>query len=325
MIKPKITTPTESFVKHYPQFAEMADTQQRVRWTWDEIDVQKDIQDILTNMTDSERHGVITTLRLFTLYELKIGCDAWSGVMTKRYPRPEIIRMALEFASVEVAIHQPFYERLNDLLNLNTDKFYLGYVDSPVLKQRIGFIDKLLESSDPLVSTGVFTFLEGVILYSSFAYLKHFQSQGKNKLVNVNRGINFSCQDEQLHCTATAELFKQHCKEDFFANLDDVKQKILEAAKVVYEHEEQIIEMIFEQGEIKGITKEDMKTFVKSRVNLCLRDMGYEDIYTIQENPISEWFYDGITNYHFNDFFSGQGREYQRNWDEEGFIWGDDK
>ena len=55
-------------------------------------------------------------------------------------------------ASVELGVHQPFYERLNDLLNLNTDEFYLGYVDDPVLKQRIDFIDTLLESDDPLVT-----------------------------------------------------------------------------------------------------------------------------------------------------------------------------
>ena len=38
-------------------------------------------------------------------------------------------------------------------------------------------------------------------------------------------------------------------------------------------------------------------------------------------NPIADWFYDGINAYQMNDFFTGVGREYNRNWDEKGFNW----
>jgi hypothetical protein len=44
-------------------------------------------------------------------------------------------------------------------------------------------------------------------------------------------------------------------------------------------------------------------------------------MYEVSYNPISEWFYKGINDYQFNDFFSGTGNQYHRNWDETAFVW----
>jgi hypothetical protein len=52
-----------------------------------------------------------------------------------------------------------------------------------------------------------------------------------------------------------------------------------------------------------------------------LKELGYEKEYDVKYNPISSWFYSGINKFQYNDFFSGVGREYNRNWDETGFKW----
>jgi len=90
---------------------------------------------------------------------------------------------------------------------------------------------------------------------------------------------------------------------------------------VVYEHESRIIDMLFEKGPIKGCNKEDLQEFVKSRINLCLSNLGYKPLFEIISNPIAEWFYVGINNYMMNDFFQGVGREYRRGWNALGFVW----
>jgi ribonucleoside-diphosphate reductase beta chain len=332
----KIRTPTLSFVEHYPQFRKMADQQLKVLWFWDEIKLEKDIQDILVNMTEAERHGVITVLRLFTLYELFAGADHWCGTMLKRYPRPEIQAMCTVFGSIELGVHQPFYARLNELLNLNTDDFYLSYVNDPILKERIEFVESLVDNDDEselgqLISTAAFSMVEGAVLYSSFAFLKHFQSQGKNKVVNTVRGINFSAVDENMHSEGGAALFKQHKQEllehEKNKGVDDnlaesyLKSRLIDIASKIREHEYRIIDMIFEKGKIDGITDVQLKHFVDSRLNVCMVNLGYEKIYDVKYNPIADWFYNGLNNYQFVDFFSGQGREYQRNWDSERFVW----
>ena len=163
--------------------------------------------------------------------------------------------------------------------------------------------------------------VEGVILYSSFAFLKHFQSQGKNKLMNLVRGINFSLRDENLHAVAGAWCFKLKTKDYTKEQLEAVEAKIIEGAQKLYEHEKEIIKMTFAEGKIEGITEHQLDNFVQSRINECLKQLGFKKLYDVKYNPISEWFYKAINDYSFNDFFSGMGSQYHRNWDETAFVW----
>lgn len=327
----RIIDRTDSFIENYPQFREMANEQMKVMWFPDEIKLEKDLQDILVNITPAEKHGVITTLRLFTLYERIAGVEFWSGTMMKRYPVPEVQAMASVFSAFELGVHYPFYSKINELLDLHTDKFYLSYVDDPVLKERIEFIDSVVAGQgdsdiDKLVSTAGFTFIEGAVLYSSFAYLKHFQSETKNKMLNLVRGINFSAVDENLHSLGAAGCFKIHKEQLNLSEKEDqqVQDRIQAIAEKVLEHEKRIIEMIFMEGTVEGITATQLTHFVESRINLCLRNLGYNNLYKVSYNPISDWFYDGLNNFQFIDFFTGQGREYQRDWDETSFVWSGD-
>jgi ribonucleoside-diphosphate reductase beta chain len=49
--------------------------------------------------------------------------------------------------------------------------------------------------------------------------------------------------------------------------------------------------------------------------------LGYEKLFEVKYNPIADWFYDGINGYSFNDFFSGIGNQYHREWDASEFVW----
>lgn len=302
---------------HYPEAVEFANKQLGIFWLPDEIKVEKDVQDFLVNLTDAERHGVVTVLKLFSLYEFVVGKEYWGGVVMDLFPRPEIARMASVFSMMELAVHQPFYAKLNEALGLATDDFYTGYVNDEVLKARMQHLQEL-QSVHPLVSLALFSMVEGVVLYSSFAFLKHFQSQGKNKLVNVVRGINFSVRDENLHSLGGAWLAKQWSKELGTA-LPELP--IYEGAEALRNHEYAIIDKLFEKGPITGITATQLRHFVDSRVNACLKELGLKSLYKVEYNPIADYFYKGINNYAFNDFFSGVGNQYNRNWEESGFVW----
>jgi len=321
----QIQTPKDTFTIDYPAAVEYRNKQSSIFWPPEEVRVEKDVQDILVNMTPAERHAVITVLKLFVKYELIIGDEFWSKFVMKRFPRPDIQSMASLFSAIELSVHAPFYAKLNEELKIATDSFYDSYKDDDVLAERIAVLENIFAVDNDLYSLGAFTFAEGAILYSSFAFLKHFQSQGKNKLLNVVSGINFSARDEALHSEASGWLFKQLLKEKQDANLiskDEVKLleiNIKETAQVVYEHECRIIEKLFEEGDIEGISAKQLEYFVQSRINVCLRNMGYQNLYEVTYNPVSEWFYKGINGYAMNDFFSSVGNQYERGWDENGF------
>lgn len=321
---PRIKTRTDSYVVHYPEFVEFADIQlEKCFWTSSEIAMEKDKQDMLVNLTEAEKHAVTTALKLFVKYEVFVGTEYWlTRVMTK-YPRPEIQRMAAVFGMMELAVHAPFYNKLNEVLGLNTDEFYTSYIDDPVLKDRVDFLDSVVNSDNDLLSLAAFSIIEGAILFSSFAMFKNFQSNGNNLISNTVRGINQSVIDEGLHQQAGSKLFKQVVKESKIKGetLDLLKQDIEVFSGVILEHEERIIDMLFEKGPLRGITKEQMKSFVASRVNICLQDLGIDPIWKVDDNTISEWFYTAIQGYQQIDFFTGVGREYTRSWNEKAFEW----
>lgn len=310
-------------INERPEPVEFAEQQLKVFWTADEINVAKDVQDVLVNFTESEKHAVITTLKLFSIYETHAGSEYWGGRFKRMFDGAEFHRMAAVFSMVELAIHAPFYNKINQLLHIDTPEFYMQYLDDPVLKSRVDHIGEIIDHPDDLISLAAFSMVEGVILYSSFGFLKHYQSQGKNKLLNVVRGINFSVRDENLHSLAGAWAFKYKLSSTNYAKhyLDEIEDNVRKVGRRIYEHECKIISMLFEKGSIPGITAHQLECFVQSRVNECLKELGYSKEYEVKYNPIAETFYDGINKYQFNDFFSGQGREYNRNWDQSEFKW----
>lgn len=315
----QMTTPKDTYTVDYPQAVEYRNKQAAIFWPPEEVKVGKDKQDILVNMTPAERHGVITTLKLFTKYELIIGEEFWLTKVMEAFPRPEIQSMASLFGAMELSVHAPFYAKLNEELNLATDEFYNSYLEDPVLSNRIEYLDKILSNEDLAYSLAAFSFIEGAVLYSSFAFLKHFQTNGKNKLLNVVSGINFSARDEALHSEATGWLFQQYVKE-VGINIDEYEEKVKEIAEVVYEHEKAIIQKIFSEGDIEGITETQLDLFVKSRINICLRNLGYKNLYEVTYNPIGEYFYKSVNGYSMNDFFVSVGNQYERSWTGEGFT-----
>ena len=316
-----IRTGKSAYVFDYPTAEELAKKQRSIFWTAEEIPVANDKQDFLVNMTAAEQEAVKTTLRLFTIYELILGGEVWGDRLFHSYPRPEIQMMTNAFSFAELNMHAPFYAKLNQTLMIDTEEFYESYKNDPVLAERIDFVWKAIENEDLLFALSVFTLMENCVLYSNFAFLKHFQSQGKNMLQNVISGINFSARDENLHATGGAWLFNTTLDEYeaavdpavFTAERDDLFARVGEVTQHIYSHEVSIVEMLFAHGPIEGITQEDLETFVKSRVNMTLSNMNMEPLFEIGENPIADWFYSGINGTQFHDSFQVSGNEYNRN------------
>lgn len=319
--------PKKAYTFDYPVMLEFEKKQLDNFWQPNEPKIEKDLHTLKTGLTPEEYHGVVTVLKLFTLYEVAAGEDYWLGRFKRMFPRPEYRRVAAINGMTELNIHAPFYNKTNEILNLNTDDFYTSYVNDPVLKARMDFIDDMISSDDDLLSLAGFSMIEGAVLYSSFSFLKHFQVNGKNKLGGLVAGIDFSVRDENIHSLAGATAFQiavMECITDGIITDDEhgeLKERIYEIAHTLTEHEIRIIEMIFSKGPITGISESDMITFVKSRINVCLENLGLLPIHVItEENPIAKWFYSNITMPTIHDFFVNLGSQYNRNWSETAFV-----
>lgn len=319
--KVQIQTPTDSYTTRYPQAIEAAKQQTNIIWFAEELGVEKDEDDIRTKCTEGERHGITTVLRLFTQYELLLGGEEfWGGKVAKMFPRPEIQRMAATFSFIELGVHAPFYNLINETLNIATDEFYTSWKEDPILVERMNFISKYADENDPLISTAAFAFMEGAVLFSNFAFLKSLNTGGYNMIPHITAGIDASSKDENFHAMASAWLFNQCAEEMKQAGIltdyqfRKTKQIIKEIAQVVYEHESRIIDMIFEKEGIRTITKEDMLHFVRNRIDMVLSYLKMKPIFGDEPGVVSEWFYNQLSTYKYADFFHSQQIQYVRSW-----------
>lgn len=321
-----IQTPTDSLAVLYPQAHKFQDLQQRGFWTANEVNLEKDIQPILTELSESEKHGILTVLKLFTLYELRAD-EFWSTEIRRMFPRPEIQELAALFGAIELSVHRRVYDKLNKLLYLSNDEFYNSYKQNKIMRERMEFIDNILnsESEDDLVKIATFSFTEGAILFSSFAFLMSFRANGRNVLPNIGLAVKFSARDEDLHCQASTWLFKQLLEERGDNAPDNLQDRVLEIANKVREHEYEIVAEIFSKGKIAGITEVQMQHFIDSRIDVVLSRLGYDRIHKVKYNPIADWFDKIVESYQYVDFFAGAGSSYSRGWNQSGFTWTNNK
>lgn len=301
----------------YEQAFKFAKAQNDHHWTHSQIEVDSDLMQYNTEFTESEKHGINTVLKLFTTYETHVA-NYWIDVVYARFPKTEVRLMAQSFAAME-GEHALFYDKLNNVLGLATEDFYLSFMEDKAMVKRMDFIESTLEKGkkgthqDLALSLAAFSFVEGVVLYSSFAFLMSFQNPPKNKLKNVFTGLSYSVRDEALHADADSWLFNTFVKE-YGIERKDLKKEVLKIAKESYKVEEKIIDNIFAKGKIDGITDTQLKNFVQSRINKKLRDIGYDPIYEVNYNPVSRWFYKKINQIEMTDFFDRNPTSYNNDW-----------
>lgn len=312
---------TGAYLEVFTPVLELTQQQLSIAWPPHEYPVEEDLLEAKKCLTESEYHALITALKLFTLYEMKAGEKYWGRRVMDMFSTSCIKAMASEFSRTELVIHSAFYNKINQALNIDTVEFYNSYVDDPVLKSRIEFIDNYIKDPDNILSLAIFSMVEGAILYSSFAFLKHFRVNGKNLMKNLVSGINASVKDELLHSLGGAVLVRLELQHEG-KTIEEYKDRIYEAALVLNEHEEQIIDMMFEKGTMTGITALQLKKFVKSRIDACLENLGLPKVFKIKpsDNKIAEWFYDNINSLKAHDFFNVSGGDYTNKWTEHHFM-----
>ena len=312
----------------YREFVEYATRQQHSQWLHTDASVENDLHSMLVDLSDAERHAIITVLKLFVHYELRLGTNFWAA-LGNSFPRAEVFRMCSVFAAMEISVHSPFYAEVNRILNLDTPEFYLAYKENPVLVERLDFLGehcklgKKTSVEDKLLTLATLALIEGVVLYSSFALLKSFQANGNNKIPNIVTGVDYVVVDEQLHCEGAAALFQTLMQEAELApdELSSVKTKIYKLADEVKLHEFEIVQMIFEEGKLPSITDKQMEHFVEGRVDLVLQYLGCGAVHKPKYNPVSEWFYSNINSPKLVDFFNRTATSYTKDWSEDKLAW----
>lgn len=291
----------------YPEAYDFYRNQQMVHWTKDEIKLSQDLQDWNSSLTTGEKNVVGGILKGFTQMEVLVG-DYWRNV-GNWFPKPEIAMMASSFSYFE-SIHMDNYAMINEELGLDDFQEFLH--DNEISK-KLNYFMQAPNSSDVFEiakSLAVFSaFGEGCLLFSSFAVLLSFQKE--NLLKGVSQIVNFSIRDENLHSMGGIYLFNTLCKENPDIRLW-IEKDVIEAAKLTRELEFNFIDKLFKEDSIRTLTKEQLKNFISHRVNIKLKELGYEPIFYVDSNLLQEisWFDELSSGQKFGDFFAVRISDY---------------
>jgi len=210
-----------------------------------------DVKDWNEKLTVEEKNLVGNILLGFAQTECAVS-DYWTQKVVAWFPKHEIQQMAMMFGSQET-IHAVAYSYLNETLGLEN---FEAFLHEPATADRF---DNLVsyDGTDPVGigrSLAIFSaFAEGVSLYSA---------------------LKWSVRDESLHSKMGCQLFRHMCEEDPKL-LNKCKPEIFDAAKTILDAEEKYIDKMFELGDIENLKANDLKQFIRKRLNEKLHELGY--------------------------------------------------
>lgn len=305
----------------YPEYYELWKKAHQSHWIADEVSMASDINDWKTVLKDSEKQLIGHILKGFTISEIFIE-DYWSSKVSRWFKQPEVQMMAHTFAAFE-SIHADGYDKLNSSLGLED---YEAFLHEPATKAKI---DRLMATggktkTDIARSLAVFSaFNEGVNLFSSFAILLNFTRF--NKMKGMGQIISWSINDEQLHSQAGCMLFNQFIKENPEIWTDELKKEIYEAARLTIELEDSFIDKAFEMGEVEGLSKHQIKQFIRQRANEKLQEIGLKSNWkNLDKEALDQmqWFNVLSSGASLHDFFAGKdGAGYSKSVQDWDKIW----
>ena len=285
--------------------------QMRAHWLADEVPLASDLNDWKLKLNESEKNLIGSILKSFAQTEVHVN-DYWSSQVSQWFPKPEIVAMSSTFGAFE-SIHAEAYARLNEELGLDDFKAFL---EDEASKHKI---ERLLETpsntlEEKALSLAIFSaFTEGVNLFSSFAVLMSFQL--RNLMKGTGQIVEWSVRDESLHSKAGCWLFKTLLSEQPELNTEDMREKVVEACNLSVQLEYDFIDKAFEMGDIEGLTKDQLKNFIKARANEKMIELGYKGIYNdIDPNLLRQmdWFGHLTSGKTHQDFFAGRVTSYAK-------------
>ncbi len=296
---------------------------QQAHWLHTEIPMSGDVKDWNEYLTPREKNLVGNILLGFAQTECAVS-DYWTLNVVRWFPKHEIQQMAMAFGSNET-VHAVAYSYLNETLGLED---FEAFLHEPATAARF---DNLVtyNGSEPVGigrSLAIFSaFAEGVSLYSAFAILYSFQL--RNLLKGIGQQMKWSVRDESLHSKMGCTLFRHMC-EEIPTLLEDCKEDIYKAAKIMVELEEKYIDKMFEMGDIENLTSNDLKQFIRQRANEKLQELGYSDKrrffhYDKEAASNLDWFYHLTGGHTHTDFFAIRPTDYSKANEGEDFedIW----
>ena len=292
----------------YPEVMTFINAMNSSFWVHSEIDFTADIQDFKSNLSPLEKEVVKRSL--LSIAQVEVGVKQFWGDLYKYFPKPEINGLGSTFAECEFR-HSEAYSRLLEVLGYN--KEFEKLLDIPIFQKKLALIENSLYSDKDVVSKLLFftIVIENASLFSQFANILSF-TRFKGYLKNTSNIIAWTSIDEQTHANAGVYLLNKLEEEGFVSQ--EMKTKMAEDVKNYISYEAELLDWIYEEGELDFFSKEDMLNFMKRRVDDSLQNIGIEKLFHITDEEFRpmKWFEEDVFANELDDFFAKRPTAYTK-------------
>jgi ribonucleoside-diphosphate reductase beta chain len=299
----------------YPNLIEYVDAIRHSYWVHTEFNFTSDIQDFKVHLNEKEQTAVKRAM--LAISQIEIAVKTFWGDIYKKLPKPEIGSVGATFAESEVR-HADAYSHLIQLLGLNSE--FENLLEVPAIRRRIKYLEKTIsntkaiDNQDYFESVVLFSmFVENVSLFSQFLVIMSFNKH-KNVLKGTSNAVEATSKEENIHAEFGFELVNLIKKENPSWWTPELVEDLIEATMDAFNAESEIVDWIFEKGNLDFLTKEQTIEFIKHRFNLSLNAIGIDNVFEVDTKLLetTEWFDDEILTTKHTDFFNKRSINYSK-------------
>jgi glutaredoxin 3 len=291
----------------FPWAVDYAVSHEKIHWGEWEAKLNDDVTQWQGGkLTPEEKNQITQILRLFTQSDVAVGTN-YIEYYLQKFKNNEIRAMLTSFANREF-IHQRAYALLNDTLGLPEEE-YSAFTEVKAMQDKIDFMGDIdVHSHTGLAKSIARSVLnEGMSLFSAFVMLLNYQRYGKMR--GMCEIVEWSVRDETMHCEGMVKLFREFCDEHPKVVTDEFKKDIYQMFRDAVALEDKVIDLAFQMGGVEGITKEEVKQYIRYIADRRLIQLGLKGNWKVKENPL-EWL-DWVLNADsFKNFFEGTVTDY---------------
>ena len=293
----------------HPWMFDYYSQQNQMHWFPEDVPLHNDVKD-WQNMTEQEKNLLTQIFRLFTQSDVDVGSGYVDRYM-RIFKKPEARMMMSSFANME-SIHQHAYSLLLDTVGM-PEVEYKAFAEYEAMADKHEYIDSVRVTKGDRQSIAkalaiYSAFTEGLQLFSSFIILLNFPRFGKMK--GMGQIITYSIRDESMHVEAMTKLFREFIQENIELWTDDFKAEIYQACREMVNLEDRFLDLVFEQGDIRGLTKKEMQQYIRYIADRRLLQLGLKPNYNVKDNPL-DWL-DDVLGVEHQNFFEGRATTYMK-------------
>lgn len=299
----------------YPELLVYVDAIRHSYWVHTEFNFTSDIQDFKQYLSEVERSAIQRTM--LAISQIEVAVKTFWGNLYNQLPKPEIGAVGATFAESEVR-HSDAYSHLLEILGLNEE--FEALTHNPVIMKRVRYLESALKNArsedkrEYAESILLFAlFIEHVSLFSQFLIIMSFNKY-RNQLKGISNVVEATSKEEQIHGNFGTDLIKIIKSEnpDWF---DDAHaQGVRQLCEQAFESESELVDWIFEAGELPFLSKAQVNAFIQNRFNQSLQSIDIPAVFAVDPTLLAqtEWFDEEILATKQVDFFTKRAINYTK-------------